>query len=185
MSSQWSGTTGIVRRYWQNYGGFKVIIASPYLHVSICLLILTFPFWFYNKWWEQSISIVPSILGFTIGGFAIFLGYGSDKFRSLLAPEDDKGKSPYLDIVTTFTHFIIIQTLTLVIALIASSLNSIAIMEITHANRYTCISIIWFVLGCLGYGIFLYSLILTFAVCFALYRLTCMYIKFETMEAKK
>ena len=184
MFSQWNGTIGIIRRYWQNYGGFAAIITSPYLHISIFLLILTIPFWFYNKWWEQSLSIIPSILGFTIGGFAIFSGYGNDKFRSLLATEDDKGKSPYLDVTTTFLHFVIMQTLTLAVALIANSVNAIPIMEITNTNRCICISTIWFLLGFLGYGIFLYSILLTFAVCFALYRLVCLYIKFETIQAK-
>lgn len=185
MFSQWYGLLEIIHRYWQNYGGLASIIKSPYFHLAFIFTIITIPFWFYKEWWSNSMTIIPSILGFTLGGFAIFLGYGNDKFRSLLAIEDKAGKSPYLEVVSSFLHFVLMQMIALIFALFANAVGSISIMNITETERYLGISLVWFILGFIGYGLFIYSLLLAFAVSFALYRLANTYTKFETQQARK
>lgn len=185
MSNQWSGVKEIICRYWKNYGGFSALMKSPYFHLAITFTTLTTPFWLYQEWWNHSISIIPSILGFTLGGFAIFLGYGNDKFRSLIAVEDHEGKSPYLDVVSSFLHFVIVQILALFLALIANVMGSISILNILQNDRSLCVSFVWFIVGLIGYGTFSYSLFLAFAVSFALYRLASIYTRFETENAKK
>ena len=185
MSNQWIGIKNIILRYWQNYGGFRAIIRSPYFHLAILFTIFTIPFWFYRKWWDQILSIIPSILGFTLGGFAIFLGYGNDKFRSLMAKKDSTGNSPYLNVVSSFLHFVIVQILALIFSLTANSMGAIDALNIETTNRSPCISFFWFIIGFIGYGSFLYSLFLAFAVSFALYRLASIYVEFETRQTDK
>jgi phage FluMu protein Com len=75
----------IYGKYWIAYGGWQAMKRSPYLHAAIVLLVLTTPFWVCRAWWEQVISVIPSLLGFTLGGFAMFLGFGNKKFLALLA----------------------------------------------------------------------------------------------------
>ena len=102
MSNQWKGLLEIIHRYWHHYGGRTVLYTSPYVHISLFFTVCTIPFWLYKEWWSHSLAIIPSILGFTLGGFAVFLGYGSDKFRSIMAVEDENCYSPYMEVVSTF-----------------------------------------------------------------------------------
>jgi hypothetical protein len=185
MSNQWKGLLEIIHRYWHHYGGRTVLYTSPYVHISLFFTVCTIPFWLYKEWWSHSLAIIPSILGFTLGGFAVFLGYGSDKFRSIMAVEDENGYSPYMEVVSTFLHFVIVQMLTLLLSLLAISIDSITFLAISQADRPILITIIWLLLGGIGYGIFLYSLLLAFAVSFALYRLAYIYTKFETKTVKQ
>lgn len=184
MFKQWQGFIHTIQRYWKNYGGIKAILTSPYFHISIILTILTLPFWWIEKWWDNSLSIIPNILGFTLGGFAIFLGYGNDKFRSLMACEDEKGYSPYMEVVSSFLHFVIIQICSIIISLIAKSLDMIPNLIKIINKDCICYIIISKLTAALGYTVFLYSILLAFATSFALYRLASIYSQFETMEHK-
>lgn len=184
MTNQWKGLLEIIHRYWHHYGGLSALYTSPYIHITLVLTICTIPFWLHNEWWRHSLSIIPSILGFTLGGFAIFLGYGSDKFRNLIAVEDTNGYSPYMEVVSSFLHFVIVQMLALLLSLLAVSLNSVSILEITQIDRPILVSFVWLLSGAVGYGIFIYSLLLAFATSFALYRLANIYTKFETKESQ-
>ncbi len=58
-------------------------------------------------------------------------------------------------------------------------------LNIETTNRSPCISFFWFIIGFIGYGSFLYSLFLAFAVSFALYRLASIYVEFETRQTDK
>lgn len=176
---EWQGVLDISARYWNNYGGFSTLIKSPYLHVSIVLTIITIQYWYTQNWWQQSLNILPSILGFTLGGFAIFLGYGTEKFRSFMAYCKD-GKSPYLQVVTTFVHFSVVQIIALIISILANAINAFPIMHLMQPDRPFLVSIFWVIFGFIGYGTFLYSLFLSFSTSFSLYRLASWYVRFET-----
>lgn len=116
------GVFKIIKLYWQIYGGWKSLAFSPYIHVSVVLTILMSHFWFVNPWWDTSIDVLPSIIGFALGGYAIWLGFGDDKFRNLISERaESSGFSPYLEVSATFAHFIIIQLTALLVALIAKA----------------------------------------------------------------
>lgn len=185
-SKDWKNIIEIINKYWMEYGGFSTFIKSPYLHISIILTLLTLKFWLTNKWWEQSLSILPSILGFTLSGFAIFLGYGTDKFRKLMAFRNPvTGKSPYLDVVVAFVHFSLFQILAIFLSIIGANLNSFEYFDIQSYNKGLAILALWLIIGSIGYGTFIYSLTLSFSVSLTLYRLATWYVQFETKEYEK
>lgn len=109
-------------RYWRAYGGYSALLFSPYAHIAVVLTGLLWPAWMAHKWWETTLQVVPSILGFTLAGFTIWLGFGDEKFQRLLAKRP-KGKntSAYIGVSAAFVHFIVVQLLAVVAALIAGA----------------------------------------------------------------
>ncbi|TOK10904.1 hypothetical protein CGI25_07445 [Vibrio parahaemolyticus] len=71
---------------------------------------------------------MPNILGFTLGGFAMWVAIGDEKFKSLIAGADDEDEiSPYMEVNATFTHFVLLQLLSLVLAIIAKNFDHVII----------------------------------------------------------
>jgi hypothetical protein len=128
----YKGVIKIFSRYWSAYGGFSAFIKSPYFHLSLLLLALTYNIWSNIEWWDISISVLPNLLGFTLGGFAVFLAFGDDKFREMLIESDDEAEdeedgknnraSLYVELCATFVHFIFLQITAFLLALISKSL---------------------------------------------------------------
>ena len=173
----YKGVLIIFSRYWKTYGGTSALLRSAYFHAAILLLFLTAHFWLTEKWWEQSISILPNLLGFSLGGFAMFLGFGDEKFRALLAEKNDtEAASAYLNLSASFVHFIFIQFLALIAAILAKSLDF-------HIPLPDCISIsIWWLgkfFHGIGYLLFLYSITSMLAATMAVFR-TCFW--YEVMQ---
>lgn len=120
----YKGALIIIRRYWNAYGGWKAFLYSPYFHIALLITLGSYHFWMYEPWWDLSISILPNIIGFALGGYAIWLGFGDEKFGQMISTrKDDRCTSPYLEVSATFAHFIVIQITGLVIALLAKATN--------------------------------------------------------------
>lgn len=119
----YTGAITIIRRYWNAYGGWKAFFCSPYFHIALLITLGSNHFWMYEPWWDLSISILPNIIGFALGGYAIWLGFGDEKFGQMISRKEGSGTSPYLEVSATFAHFIVIQIIGLVIALLAKATN--------------------------------------------------------------
>ena len=121
----YKGVCEIFSTYWNSYGGIKGLIGSFYLHLSVIVSIACYPIWSPqngDRWFELPIAIIPNLLGFTLGGYAILLAFGNDDFmKSIAGPEEDGTASPYIEVNAAFIHFILIQTLSLFISLVASA----------------------------------------------------------------
>lgn len=171
----YSGVSEIFSRYWRAYGGLPAVIRSPYFHASLVLLLLTFNTWIKPDWWLQSLSVLPNLLGFTLGGFAIFIGFGDERFRSLLAePDDDDKETPtiYVSLCSTFVHFILVQVLALIYAVVAQSwwfytpLLDFLRPWLGYLNGFA---------GAIGYCLFLYALTSVIAATMHVLRIATMY----------
>lgn len=163
----------IFGRYWKTYGGWIELWRSTYFHLAIVLLILTGNFWLNEKWWDQSISVLPNILGFSLGGFAMFLGFGDKKFKELLAETENEDESSlYLSLCASFVHFILVQFLALAFAILARSFD----FYLPWPNDYRWIVDTGFaIFGALGYLLFLYSLTSMVAATMAVFRTSYWY----------
>ena len=115
MTSNNKDERGILRIALDAYGGISALIKSYYLFASILITIITYNFWMTKEWWHQVISVTSGILGFTLGGFAVFLSFGNDKFQRIISGKvtDEEGESPYLEVSATFLYFISVQVTTL------------------------------------------------------------------------
>ncbi len=174
----------IIVRYWKAYGGFAAVFTSAYFWLAIALTVLLFPRWSETGWWDDIISIMPSVLGFSLGGFAMWVAIGDEKFKSLIAGGDKDGSpSPFMEVNATFAHFILLQLTSLLIAIVAKGYNII----LPHGHW---LSLIWgdnlakATLGfyAFGYFVFLYALLTAFAAVLALFRVSSWYDDMQSMK---
>ncbi|TPJ33523.1 hypothetical protein FJ434_29065 [Mesorhizobium sp. B2-5-13] len=69
-----------------------------------------------RSWPQFSIDIIPSMLGFSMGGMAIMLAFSNAKIFKTIA-EDGKSTSYFMKIISNFFHFILAQTFSIMFAL--------------------------------------------------------------------
>ena len=159
---RYEGVFGIFSQYWRAYGGWKELVRSFYLHLAILGSIACYPIWA-NKidacWYDIPLSVIPNLLGFTLGGYAILLAFGSEKFlENIAGPEADGSPSPYMEVNAAFIHFLIIQALSLFISLLGKA------WELDNS-----------VSGFFGFTVFLYALTTLIAACMAVFRVAGWY----------
>ncbi len=122
--------------YWKSYGGFAGLFQSLYCYVALFLAgITTFvaPDW---DWTIATQSILSNILGFTLGGYAIVVGFGDKVFLDVIRGGDDKSPSPYMAVNGTFVHFILLQVCALLVALLVSIFGGKAYWPISLAGNF-------------------------------------------------
>lgn len=171
---QFVGASKSFRAYWNIYGGWGALLGSPYLWVSIALTALLAPMWLRCNWWDTVLSVMPNVLGFSIGGFAIFLAFGDDGFRNLIAgshPGEDQSKaSPYLEFSATFFHFVVVQVLAILTSL---SSKSFYLIELSRDSTFTSLNNvlrpIWW---CIGFTFFCYAICSALSAAMAIFTLT-------------
>jgi len=106
--------------YWATYGGNRAFFQSPVLWISALITLLLFPLWFWGAWTDISISILPNLLGLSIGAMAILLAFPTTRMFRILS-EDGRKDSFYLDLASRLTHFIMVQAVVLILALFGKS----------------------------------------------------------------
>ncbi|MGC8102654.1 hypothetical protein [Metapseudomonas otitidis] len=161
------GVKNVWLKYWKGYGGTRALFSSFYFWLAFSLALINYGAWSNSGWWDTVISSIPTILGFTLAGLAVFLGMDSG-FSRFIAERSSKPVSPFMSLVSAFVHFIVMQAIALLFALTVKSLQfTVAGLpdwyyQLVHYGN----KVFWF----LGYLIFMYSIILVFSATFAIYR---------------
>lgn len=137
--------------YIKSYGGFDAFLKSPYLWYSCIVTLAMVLLGDYCKWYEDALSVLPNIVGFTIGAYAILLSINNETFLKLLANEKNQETTPYMTISSAFCHFIFIQTVTILTALL---------FQYAHITSG--------VLNAFGLFLFIYALMLILATVFSI-----------------
>ena len=164
----------IIKRFWMAYGGAKALLCSPYLYAALMLAPLCWGTWSEPNWWDTVISVLPNLIGFTLGGFAILVSFGDARFIASLAAEEEDPAQPtvYRELCATFVHFILVQVGALILAIVTKgmrfhvSLPDFVVIVLPIAN------LAW---GAFCYGIFLYALTSVVAIAFHVFRISTMY----------
>ncbi len=161
---------------WKISGRWKGTFKSFDFALAFIVCALSYHFWWYGRWWDQVISVIPNVLGFTLGGFAIFLGFGSESFKKMLAEGENVDASPYISVSASFLNFTIFQITALLIAFVANATHfDTPVLLLPYKSM-----IHWFDIGgsALGYFVFLYSLILALRAALRIFRLSRWYALF-------
>lgn len=163
-----------LRRYFADYGGWRGLALSPFLHAGLIVSAVSYPVWMTAKWIDSVTTIIPSLLGFSLGTYALLFSLMSNRMKQALRHLRNKSETPYLDeINATFFHFILIQTLCILWAVLmrSSAIYDLAVgFEAPHV-------VMWLVTlgdklaGFIGYTLLSYSLLLVVASSVAVYRL--------------
>ncbi|MGE4501977.1 MAG: hypothetical protein AB7D03_03805 [Thiomicrospira sp.] len=161
MFKQYKGIYGELKGYWIGYGGFKALIASPFLHLAILITALSYPLWFNQSWWDSVISTIPGLLGFTLGGYAIWLAIGDEKFKSLISGSTEERLSPFIRLNYAFLHFVLVQVTALIFALTLKGLSAWG----DCWNDSVVIAT-----GAFGYFLYIYAILCAFAAVLAILR---------------
>jgi hypothetical protein len=99
---------------------------------------------------EISRGIVPSLLGFSVGGMAILLAFSSNAIIKYLTIRGDK--SFFIRMSAIFVHFIVIQILCLLFGLISSLFSDFVPLKII-----TSILTVYAIISALSVGIQLFQ----------------------------
>jgi hypothetical protein len=105
----------ILREYWRVYGGFSSLVKSPLVWASAILTVLLVREVIQEKWADVPFSVIPSLLGFTIGAMAIVLALPSTRLFKVIADEGAPD-SYYMGIAARFVHFVFVQVACLLFA---------------------------------------------------------------------
>lgn len=171
--------------YFKIYGGFNAIASSLYFWVSVAVSIVCAKYFFKPGWWELVLEVVPGLVGFSIAGVAIFVSLGSDKLRASIAGKvpGSEESSPFIDFMAMFTHFIVVQLLALILAILSKSIFESPVSEfpalVSLVDSFR--SPVWFVGGLL----FIYAAMLCVALALEIYRLAEIIDDFQTGENRK
>lgn len=171
-------------RYWRAYGGFPALFTSVYFWCAILLTLLLYPSWTQPNWWSDVLSIMPSVLGFSLGGYAMWMAIGDDNFRKLISGEDVDGlPSPYMEVNAAFVHFILLQLISIITALIAKAFyfklpDSHFIIDTLGQYFWPLCLAGYFI----SYFIFIYALLSAIAATLALFRVSSWYDANQTVE---
>ena len=167
----------IYRRYWNAYGGIKAIGSSGYFWFSVIVTLACFKLWTAPGWWDSVLAILPNLLGFSLGGFALWLAIGDDQFRKIIAKKSlDDPYTVYAEINASFVHFIVLQVAALICALLAKGLNfELPKTSWLLINYYEEFFVICGFGAFLGFLLFVYALMSALAATLGLFQITFMY----------
>jgi hypothetical protein len=193
----------LLREYWRAYGGLAELKRSPYLLIALILMPLMAGSWLRPYWWHSVLSIIPGLLGISLAAFALLLGAGSEQFREALAGEETSDAqavagntsnardvvpvpaqtdhSPFLKAATVFLHFLVIQFITLIDALIAQSIYSLPAFHWFEQLNHVASILFWFV----SYLLFIYSLSMVLAASFGVYEVVRWFDEYVTQKRRR
>lgn len=183
-AAQYDGVVRGFAAYWRIYGGWRALFGSPYFMASLVVTGLLWPLWLKADWWALSLSVLPGILSFSLGGFAILLAFGDETFRGLISGAmngaEDK-PSPYLSFAATFLHFILLQIIAILLALLAKGWFRVGVPFdwLSPANE-----ILRPAFWAVGFWFFVYSLFAAIAAVMAIFVLVRAFDGYHTERRK-
>ncbi|ARR16623.1 conserved membrane hypothetical protein [Xanthomonas citri pv. citri] len=167
----YEGLKEIANRYWTAYGGRNAFFRSPYLHLALLLCLVSAHFWLTGAWWEQPLAVIPNLLGFSLGGLAMLLSFGSAEFQKFISGKepDEAAPTAFMEVPATFVHFMLLQLGALLTATIFKSLDFFLPWP---ADLRPIVDVLTAVFSGIGYLLFLYSITAMVAAVFAVFRMT-------------
>jgi hypothetical protein len=169
-------------RYFAEYGGWNSVFASRYFYAALAVSGLGY--WYFQRpnWWDLVMSVIPDLVGFAIAGVAIFVSLGSDSLRSTIAGKEpgSEKSSPFIAFMSMFTHFVMVQLIALVVALLAKFFYEtenppFKFMLDVGVQLRSCF---WW----LGGLFFSYAVMLCISLAIEIFRLSTMIDEFQTNE---
>lgn len=104
----------VLSKYFRGYGGWRGLLSSPFFYISLMLALFSNQMWLVPigispMWVELSRDIIPDLLGFSLGAYALLFNL-NERVRKALSELINKRDISYLDNVNSvFLHFIFVQ----------------------------------------------------------------------------
>ncbi|KTC43711.1 hypothetical protein AO262_10750 [Pseudomonas fluorescens ABAC62] len=168
LVDSYKGTIELWAEFWSLYGGLRSLLTSIYFGAAVVTTLLCFGLWREPGWWDIVISSIPTLLGFTLAGLAVFMSMDSGFSKVIAGGSKPKLPSPFLSLISSFVHFILVQTIALLYALVSKALNFV--LPGMPDWYYHTISYMTPAAGGIGFFIFLYAIMLVVAATFSIFR---------------
>jgi hypothetical protein len=139
------------------------------------LTLALFPAWILPGWWEIVFQIIQNLLGFSLGGFAIWLAFGGERFSRFIAGGKEGKTSPYMEATSNFVHFILLQLAAIVGALACQVWyipieNANSFVELIPAEVQLVIGWLTLTAYAFSFWLFVYALLSTIPATLTLFR---------------
>lgn len=162
-------------RYFKAYGGWSGVLGSPLFLVALLVGGVSYGRWLQPGWTASTYALVPSLLGFSLGTYAILFSLITSRVKGAMRAVKTYGKISALEQVNaTFFHYIFVQVLALVWAF---SFDGTLLTDLAKSLKQRCPAI-WetFVVlratgSFIGYILLIYSVTLVVGAALAIYRL--------------
>ncbi|HFF5114045.1 TPA: hypothetical protein ACGDUJ_002695 [Acinetobacter baumannii] len=171
-------TESSISIYWKAYGGWKALWSSIYLKIAIVITLICSHTWLNEKWMEDAITALPSLLGFSLGGYAVWLSIGDERLKKILYANKDITKpSAYMRVNAAFVHFIFLQVICLLYMYFLKYNSSSAILHFFEKDWiftnefYLVRDLLVNFLNAFGFFLFIYSILSMLAAVFAIFRI--------------
>lgn len=176
MTSQIKPFASRLRRYFRAYGGWGAVLCSPLFLLALALTGLGYGNWIDgDKWSALSQSLIPNLLGFSLGTYAILFSLMTGRLKQALkAVKNEIGITFLEEINATFFHFIFVQVVALLWAFLYQGTVLFELAQVIKAYWPCAPSALRFVQvlgGAAGYALLVYSISLIVASALAVYRL--------------
>lgn len=128
----------LLKKYWDSYGGWKAILTSPFTWLSLAITFLSRSFWSVDKWIDTPIGILPNLLGFNLASYSIWLAFGNQRLNRILSKvKEGNTYSKYMEINTSFIHFIVVQIICLILSI---SVKTIDLSIYFYTSSLACLN---------------------------------------------
>ena len=121
--------------YWKAYGGWSGLFRSPYIYVSIVITVALSGLWLEcndageRVWAPLALSVLPSLVSFSLGALAIVFAMTSGVYLKLIHGEGDEN-STFMRLIAVFFHFILVQIFAILFALAVEAYSNIVLSAI-------------------------------------------------------
>jgi hypothetical protein len=110
----WGTLLQWLRRYGRSYGGVRGVLTSPFFGVALLITAASYSLWQEPEWVGKAETLVPSLLGFSLGTYAILFGIMSGRLKGALRHVKSPDGISYLERINAiFFHFIFVQVVCL------------------------------------------------------------------------
>lgn len=178
LPASYKGLWTPLSRYWADYGGWRDLLRSPFFHLSLIVTAGSYTAWLDPKWVELPLSLLPNLLGFSLGAYTLIFSLADERLLAALNAPKAGDKPTNLRIINaTFLHFILVQTNAIIFALINRSsffIDIIALIKTDIINMYSVRRVLTASAGAFGYFLTIYAVVLLIGAALAAYRLAIM-----------
>jgi hypothetical protein len=189
VAVEYTSTLRDLAEYFKLYGSWEVFFATPYCHVALVIAALSWKFWLSPSWSDAPLSILPALLGFALAAYALLFSFGDETFRGFLAVRRSRKEvvdpiedSILLRISAIYLHFVIVQIVALLIAVIAHAHilgSAIGILGPRTGCTFHAAMVVRNIFAFIGYFAFCLSITTSANAALNLFHATKWYVKYR------
>jgi hypothetical protein len=154
------------------YGGPWAFLKSPYVHLSVILAAICIKSGRVADIEKLTIAVMPNLLGFSIGAYAIIFGVLGERILNIMAKKEEDEKHSMLSTLSaSFGYFVLVQCCTLIFS-VFTSIFELNDLRFLLYNPSTTRDVLVFSTAFLRSFLLFYSLLLFISITLEIFRIT-------------